>query len=152
VLVNPDFEILVYPEADEEASWRISLFAERLGSDRVKRYKLSRESLKRGIFAGLAREEILEFLERIAHRSLPPNVHFSIKEWTEGVEIVRLQKVRLLRAQTRSGADRIAEVLDANEVAHERLTETIVMVRGGKNERALMGLIEHFRENGLFVE
>ncbi len=152
ILVNPDFEILIYPESPEEASWTVSLFADRQGSDKVKRYKLSRESVKRGIVAGLTREDMIVFLEKNAHGAVPPNVLFSVKEWTDGVELVRLQKVHLLRAHSCGGADRLAAILEAREIPFERLNDTTVLVRGGKNERAVKDLQEHFRDHGLFVE
>jgi hypothetical protein len=152
VLVNPDFEILMYPEAPEEWVWLASLFADRLDSDHVKRYRLSRESVKRGIVAGLGREEILGFLETSARGQVPPNVLFSLGEWTDGVELVRQQKVTLLRAQSAAGAGRLAEILEEREVPHERLNDTTIMVRGQKNERAVKDLQEELRDAGLIVE
>ena len=152
VLVNPDFEILIYPDSDEEAVWTVSLFADRVDSNRVKRYRLTRESVKRGIVAGLEREEIVSFLERHAHGAIPHNVLYSLREWTEGVELVRRQKGLLLRAQTPSGAELLSKILEGREVPFERLNETTIMVRGGKNERAVTDLQEHFRDHGLYVE
>ncbi|HVR75987.1 MAG TPA: helicase-associated domain-containing protein [Planctomycetota bacterium] len=152
VLVHPDFEILIYPEAPEDVSWTLSLFADRLDSDRVKRYQLTRESVKRGIVAGLTREDMLGFLDTHAHGTPPPNVVFSVKEWTEGVEMVRVQKVHLLRAHSHRGADRVSRVLEEKQIPFERLNETTVMVRGGKNERAVKDLQGHFRDLGLYVE
>jgi len=153
MLVNPDFEILIYPEASEEASWTASLFADRVtGSDRVKRYRLTRESVKRGMVAGQTPEEMLDFLEANAHGTLPANVVFSLREWTEGVQLVRLQKVQLLRAQSGDGADLLGGILESNKIPYERLNDTTVMVRGGKNERAVKDLQAHFRDHGLFVE
>jgi hypothetical protein len=153
MLVNPDFEILIYPEAPEEVSWTVSLFADRLAeSDRVKRYQLTRESVKRGMVAGQTPEEMVEFLEANARGTLPPNVVFSVREWTAGVELVRLQKVELLRAQSGDGADRLGAILESKQIPYERLNDTIVMVRGGKNERAAKELQGHFRDHGLFVE
>jgi hypothetical protein len=152
VLVNPDYEILIYPDAVEEAVWMVSLFADRVDSNRVKRYRLTRESVKRGIVAGLEKEEIVTFLEKSAHGTIPHNVLYSLREWTEGVELVRRQKALLLRAQTPSGAELISKILEGHEVPYERLNETTIMVRGGKNERAVKDLQEHFRDHGLYVE
>ena len=152
VLINPDFEILVYPEAPEEASWMVSLFADRVNSDRVKRYRLSRESLKRGIVAGLHGDEILQFLEGNSRGPVPPNVAFSIREWTDGVEVVRRQKVTVLTAHSASGCERLRQILEARDVPHERLNDTTIMVRGVKNERLLKELEGEFEDLGLYVE
>lgn len=152
LLVNPDFEVLVFPEVPEETSWLMSFIADRIDSDRVKRYRLSRESVKRGVVAGLSPEEVLHFLETNTRGAVPPNVLFSLKEWTDGVEVVRRQKAVLLRAASAAGADRLVEILERHEVPLERLNETTLMVRGGKHERAVEQLREHFRDCGLFVE
>lgn len=152
LLVNPDFEILVYPEAPEEWSWRVSQFADRLDSDYLKRYRLTRDSVTRAIISGWKREEILEFLERSSYGSPPPNVLFSVREWTEGVEFVRKQKVLLLRARTKSGADRLASVLAEGDVPFERLGETMLAVRGARNERAVRERQRVLRDWGLIVE
>ena len=152
VFVNPDFEILLYPETPEELSWKASLFADRMGSETVKRYRLSRESVTRGIVAGLTGNDVLAFLEENAHGGAPPNVLYTVKQWTEDVEVVRQQKVLLLRSHSSGGAERLARILDEREVPHERLNDTTVMVRGGKNERKVKDLLEHFRDHGLHIE
>lgn len=152
LLVNPDFEILIFPEADEVLSWKTSLFADRIDSDRMKRYRLNRESLKRGVVAGLTPDEIVSFLGENARGALPPNVLYSVKEWTDGVELVRLQKVQLLRCATPRGADKLASLLEAKNVSCERLNETTIMVRGTKHEKALSTLQELLRDHGLYVE
>ena len=96
--------------------------------------------------------EVLAFLEEYAHGGPPPNVLYTVKQWTEDVEVVRQQKVLLLRSHSSGGADRLERILDEREVPHERLNDTTVMVRGGKNERRVKDLLEHFRDHGLHVE
>ncbi len=152
LLLNPDFEILVYPEAPDEWSWQVSQFADRLESDYVKRYRISRESVKRSIVSGWKRDEILEFLRQNSYGTPPANVLFSVREWTEGVEFVRKQKVLLLRGQTKTAADRLAGVLEESEIPFERLNETMLAVRGAKNERAVRERQGVLRDWGLIVE
>lgn len=152
LLLNPDFEILIYPEAPDEWNWQVSQFADRVGSDYVKRYRVTRESVKRAIISGWQRDEILEFLRQNSYGTPPANVLFSVREWTEGVEFVRKQKVLLLRAQTKTGADRLAGVLEESEIAYERLNDTMLTVRGAKNERAVRERQGVLRDWGLIVE
>lgn len=152
LLVNPDFEILVYPEAPEEWSWKVSQFADRLDSDYVKRYRVTRDSVRRAIVSGRKRDEILEFLGHNSYGTPPANVLFSLREWTEGVEFVRKQKVLLLRGQTKTGADRLASVLEESEIPYERLNDTMLAVRGARNERAVRERQGVLRDWGLIVE
>ncbi|MBN1443638.1 MAG: helicase-associated domain-containing protein, partial [Planctomycetes bacterium] len=154
LLVNPDFEVVAFPGSsrEEEVNLLLSRFADRLDSNHVKRYRLSRDSLKRGIISGLKSEEIKEFLELHSRVPLPPNVTFSLREWTDGVELIRKQKVMLLRASTAEGCRRLVKILEEREIEFEKLNDKIAMVRGSKSEKALRDLHEHFEKNGLFVE
>lgn len=152
LLVNPDFELLVYPEAPEEWNWIVSRFAERLGSDYVKRYRVSRDSLKRALSYGWGYKEIVDFLQQNAFGSVPPNVIFAIREWTEGIELVRQRRALLLRSQSNLGADRLEEVLERHQISYERLTDTVVTVHGVKNEQAVKALQAEFLDWGLIVE
>jgi len=153
-LVNPDFEVLVFPgmPLEDEANVALSRFADRQDSERVRRYRLTRESVTRGVLCGMTGDEILELLLRFSRADLPENVRFSVREWTDGVELVRRQKVLLLRSVTPEGMDRFVRMLDDKEMPYERLTATAVAVRGSRNEKAIRDLREDFRNEGLFIE
>ena len=152
LLVDPDFEILIYPEAPEEWNWEVSQFADRLESDYIKRYRISRESIKRAVVAGMSCEDITEFLRRSGHGSVPPNVMFSLREWTEGVEIIRKSRVTLLRGGKKEATDRLADALERREIPFERIGDVFLAVRGTKNERALKDLQGELRDWGLIIE
>lgn len=154
LLVNPDFEVMAFPgnSRQEEINLLLSKFADRQESDRVKRYRLTRESLERGIVAGLDGQAIRSFLEENIRAPLPSNVEFSLREWTEGVELVRKQRILLLRATSREGADRMQALLEERDIHHERLNERCVAIRGSKNERAVDELRDVCRKLGLLVE
>ncbi len=153
-LVNPDFEILVFPgmPLEDEANLSFSRFADRVESDRVKRYRLTRDSVKRGIVSGLSAGEIVDDLKRYSRADLPPNVDYTLREWTQGVQFVRCRKVSLLTSATKEGTDRLVEVLDESDIAHERLNDTCTAVRGSKNEKALRDLRESLKRLGLYME
>src|ERR1041384_7537197 len=54
LVVNPDFEILLFlGEREPELVLTLSQFADRKVSDRVKRYQVTAESVKRGVIAGM---------------------------------------------------------------------------------------------------
>jgi len=153
-LINPDFEVLVFPEMplEDEANLVLSRFADRLGSDRVKRYRLTRESVKRGICAGFTGAQLMDALREYGRNAMPPNVEFSVKEWSQGVEIFRREKVTLIRGESGEGLDRLTELFGHSEIAFERLNKKTVAVRGAKNEKAILGMAEELRQNALYVE
>ena len=153
-LINPDFEVLVFPEMplEDEANLVLSRFADRLGSDRVKRYRLTRESVKRGICAGFTGAQLMDALREYGRNAMPPNVEFSVKEWSQGVEIFRREKVTLIRGESGEGLDRLTELFGHSEIAFERLNKKTVAVRGAKNEKAILGMADELRQNALYVE
>ena len=153
-LINPDFEVLVFPEMplEDEANLVLSRFADRLGSDRVKRYRLTRESVKRGICSGFTAEQLLGSLKEYSRNEMPHNVEFSLKEWAQAVEILHRERATLFRGESLEAVDRLAEVFERQSIAFERLNDKVVAVRGAKNEKAAKDLGEEFRLQGLYIE
>jgi hypothetical protein len=153
-LINPDFEVLVFPgvSLEDEANLAFSRFADRQDSERVRRYRLTRDSVKRGVVCGMTGDEILGLLRQYSRTELPENVEFSVREWSDGVELVRRQKVLLLRSMSAEGMDHLVEMLEKREIPYERLTDTATTVRGSRNEKAIRDLRDEFRSVGLFIE
>ena len=153
LVVNPDFEILLFPgEREPELVLTLSQFADRKVSDRVKRYQVTAESVKRGVIAGMEVAGMIGFLEANSSSPLPSNVKYTVKEWAEGVEPIQRQRVLLLRARSKKGADRLAAILEANEVPFERFGDSAIVVTGVRGERALRELGDSLREQGLCLE
>lgn len=154
IVVNPDFEILLFPGGTgyEDANYALASFADRTASEWIKRFRLSSESVKRGVISGYAAAEILELLEKMSENPVPPNVTFSIREWADGVEPVLRQRVLLLKTRSSRGTDQLAEMLEEQEVPHERVGDTAVVIRGAKNERRIRQLQEILHNAGLILE
>jgi hypothetical protein len=154
LVVNPDFELLLFPGDKHEAelNYYLSAFAERTASDWVKRYRLTPESIKRGIISGYGAEAVTKFLEKHSESQLPANVRFSIREWAEGIEPILRQRVLLLKAQSERGLEELSKLLTAHEIPHEKVGERAVVVRGVRNERKIRELQETFQNAGLYLE
>ncbi len=154
IVVNPDYEILLFPGGKNEAdhNYMIGSFAERTGTEWVKRYRITRESVKRGVISGNAAEAIVEFLEGKCRTPIPANVKYSIIDWAQGVEPIIKQRTLLLKARSVEGADALCQILEDNSITHERVGEMAVTLRGTKQEKALMALQDTLRAAGLFLE
>jgi hypothetical protein len=154
VLVNPDFEIIQLPGGARhpEDCFVLNRFAERVGSDRVKRYRLTRESVKRAILAGMGLNDMLCFLRERAQKPIPGNVTYTVREWAEGLELIRRQRAVVLRSRTEDGMDRLADILAERDIAFERVGPTIALLRGLKAEKALLQCKDKLREEGLYID
>jgi len=82
LIVNPDFEIVVFPEAaTPDLLYALSRFAKRAKADRVSTYRMTRESVARAAAAGIGADDILEALERSARAEVPQNVAVTVRDW-----------------------------------------------------------------------
>jgi hypothetical protein len=154
LLVNPDFEVLQLPGGVRQAedSFILSRFAERVGSDRVKRYRLTRESVKRAILAGMGLSDTIRFLEDRAREPIPSNVTYTIREWAEGLELIRRHRAVVLRSRTEDGMDRLTDILAEKKIAFERVAPTMAILRGTKAERILLQCREKLRDEGIYID
>ena len=82
VIVNPDFELLLFPGDDlHEAVHVFDRFARRIKSDHVHQFRLERETVQAGIADGIGLAQILQELNDRARAPLPQNVLYSLEEW-----------------------------------------------------------------------
>jgi len=84
VIVQPDFEVLVFPGEDvHEVVHLFDSFARRTKSDHVHQFRLDRDTVLAGIADGLSGATILQELTDRARVPLPQNVLYSLEEWTQ---------------------------------------------------------------------
>ncbi len=84
VLVNPDFEILLFPGDDvHEAVHTFDRFARRLKSDHVHQFRLEAQTLRQGLGDGLTLEQIVRELNDRARAPVPQNVLYSLEDWAQ---------------------------------------------------------------------
>jgi hypothetical protein len=82
VIVNPDFEVLVFPGDDvHEAVHSIDRFAKRTKSDHVHQFKLSQASVRAGIDDGMTLAQMVAELQDRARAPIPQNVLYTLEEW-----------------------------------------------------------------------
>lgn len=82
VIVNPDFEILVFPGDDvHEVVHLLDRFARRLKSDHVHQFRLDKDSVMAGVADGVSLDRMLQELSDRARAPMPQNVLYSLEEW-----------------------------------------------------------------------
>jgi hypothetical protein len=84
VIVQPDFEILVFPGDDvHEVVHNFDRFATRTKSDHVHQFRLDQASVAAGLADGLTGAGIVQELTDRARVPIPQNVLYSLEEWTQ---------------------------------------------------------------------
>lgn len=81
LFLQPDFEILLPPEAPPHVRWRLELCAELVTRDRMSIYRLTRQSVIKAVRIGFTLEQINLFLKNHAMTGVPEHVHLALQQW-----------------------------------------------------------------------
>ena len=129
LVVNPDFEIILFPDADSyDLITELDRFAERTSSDSAYRYKLTEGSIEKAVAEGLDPSMILRTLSEHSRVEVPQNVIYSIMQWAENVKFVTHAVVAMLRGRNKEVIDRILHDKALKPRIIERLSPTVVLV------------------------
>ena len=84
LIVQPDFEILVFPGDDvHDVLHLFDRFARRTKSDHIFQFTIDRQSVEAGLEDGLSGEQIVQELNDRARVPLPQNVLYSLEDWAQ---------------------------------------------------------------------
>jgi predicted transcriptional regulator len=110
LVVQPDFEALLLQPSPRRI-WALSAFTQPVSLDRVSSYRITRQSIERGLSAGLALVQMTGFLEQHAGEPLPQNVAFEIETWAREFRKVRIRESLLIEPDDRASVATITEDL-----------------------------------------
>ncbi len=127
VVVNPDFELILFPGEDEhEAVHALDQFCERLKTDHIHHFRISRQSVQSALHEGVALSHIIQELSDRSRAPLPQNVVFSLEDWGDQAGVLVLDEDMVLTGRRAEVVERFA--------SHPRLAE---QVTGRKGDCAL---------------
>ncbi len=144
IVIQPNFEIVVPPEAAPHIVYELPRIAQLAKSDRASIYTLSQEALWRSLQAGDEIEHILAFLEKASERPLPQNVAYSLREWAAKHGQVVIEQVTLLTA----ASDALMAEIRANKklgLPVKSVISPLVVTLGEGDRRAL---VERMKKQG----
>ncbi|WP_436235995.1 helicase-associated domain-containing protein [Paenibacillus sp. LjRoot153] len=119
--VQPDFEVLLPPDASLSLEWGVAAFADLQNSDLVRTYRLTKESFRRALDHGLRSPDVIRILRDHAYYEVPEQVIITLQQWEEQKDKLYLADVTLLRCQS----NEVAEALLRNEKCRIMLGERI---------------------------
>jgi hypothetical protein len=131
VIVNPDFDLILYPGEDEhEAVHRLDRFAERTKTDQVYQFRLTRESVLSGLADGLTLKQIVQELQQRSRVPLPQNVAFTLEDWADGARILEVGR-RRLGARRPEPLDEALQSTQVQAMVGERESPTAARLKAG---------------------
>lgn len=119
--VQPDFEVLLPPDASLHLEWSIAAFADLQNADLVRTYRLTKESFQRALDHGLKSADIIHLLQENAFYEVPEQVVITLQQWEEQKDKLYVEDVTLLRCQSVD----VAEALLRNEKCRSLLGDRI---------------------------
>ncbi|GMV93231.1 MAG: hypothetical protein AMXMBFR82_30090 [Candidatus Hydrogenedentota bacterium] len=110
VVVQPDFEVIAYLDrCSPDLRRRLDLFCERLRGGPVSTYRLTQDSVYRGVRSGVSSDEFIRIIESHSSRPVPPNVREQFSTWDRKVAAVTIhRKCRVLEYPSESDATQAA--------------------------------------------
>jgi hypothetical protein len=141
--VQPDFEIFVPGESDLRKRWVLEGFADLISRDVVVRYRMSRESVYRGLKAGVTAERITGFLEEHSQKAVPQNVLFSLENWTSQYGNISFADVLLMRCDSEQVAQEIKLSPELAPLIKGSITARDLIISRKDRERVLRILERH---------
>jgi hypothetical protein len=130
LVVNPDFEVLVFPEGDVlELVHTLDRFAIRTKSEEVSHYRIMKEGVERAVVKGMAVDDILSFLSGHSRTPIPQNVEYSIKNWGEKICFAAQREVVLLEVESEEVLDRVLTLEPVREALLDRISPTAAALK-----------------------
>lgn len=149
VVVNPDFEVIVFPGDDEhQVVHEFDRFATRLKTDHIHHFRLSRESFQSGLRDGLNLSHVIHELGHRSRAPLPQNVVYSLEEWADQAGWLELDGAGVVHGRRAEIVDRFLALPQIREHVRERVDPTSARIEGVDWEQVDGAL----RDQGFLVE
>lgn len=139
--IQPDFEIFAPRDIPLNLRWQLEQVADLVSRDVVYRYRMTRESVYRGLKWGVMLKEILDFLARHAPRGLPQNVIHNLGTWSEHYGDIAFADVMLLRCRSEQVAREVKVLPELAPLIQGEVSPKDLIIARKHYERVL-GLLE----------
>ncbi len=148
LVVNPDFEVIHFPEGDVPVvAHTLGRFAVRTKSEHVAHYRIARETVERAVVKGFGAEEILAFLSANARTPVPQNVAYSIREWASRVRIAEQREGVILTTGDAAAMDAVLTVEAVRRLLVDRPAPSVAILRSRITD---FKVLDYLRRAGVY--
>lgn len=145
VVVNPDFEVVLFPDENSHALvYELDRFCERELTDSLYHYRITPQSLHRGIAEGMTLDGILDMLQERSRTPLPQNVTFSLESWARSDGMVTLKVDGRLVCDSPEILDRLEQHPEIERLVIEREDRGTLRLKTPVPEDELEGWVRDF--------
>ena len=133
VVIQPNFDVVfMSPSPRAEAS--LASFAQRQGHGVGALFKITKKSILTAAAAGMSADNLLDTLNGISTKDVPPNVTREIRGWFDQCRRVTVSRAMLVRCPD---AETAARVLSAAGKRATAITDTLIELEDTKANAAL---------------
>ncbi|MFP4057359.1 MAG: helicase-associated domain-containing protein [Candidatus Brocadiia bacterium] len=148
LMVNPDFEVMLFPEPGHVALLhRLCAFCEREKSEVTLHLRITRESVRRAVLRGLDAEGMVATLRQHCRVPLPQNIEYSVRTWADSVHPAEVRTCHVLELPRAELVDAVLQLPQVRPLVERRLSPTAAVLRrkhlGPEAEEALKELGIH---------
>lgn len=155
VLVNPDFEIILFCEGlpGQRLELSLSRFGDRVSAERIRRYRVTRETVRYGIRSGLSVEQMQKLLEEASDYPLPESIGVDLRDWGKDLDWISARPAVWLSGVRSDRAEEVRECLSEQGYQCYPCGNDGLTVVSSDRERAvdLSSILELLRERGWLV-
>lgn|GEM_PF-5295684 len=134
-VVQPNFEVTVFPETKHGTLFYLSKFSEVKSHDRVVIYLLTKASVLGALDNGLKIDEIIEFLNVNSQNDMPQNVIYTLRGWGSNYGGVKLMRGTFFEAD-KELTDQIKKRIEPHVI--KEVTPSMTIIERGDIVRDLM--------------
>lgn len=100
IVVQPNFEVIVPPDASPYDRFQLDRIAERVTNEETRIFRLTRRSVQDALEQGVELEEMLSFLEQRSTQAIAQNVLASLRDWAGTQRRLSLRRAAILSAES----------------------------------------------------
>ena len=105
--IQPDFEVFAPRDISLDKRWQLECIADLVSRDVVFRYRITKNSVYRGLKWGTSLESIMKFLQEHSPKGIPQNVIQDLETWTEQYGKITFTDVLLMRCKSKQIAQEL---------------------------------------------
>ncbi|HPD17280.1 MAG TPA: helicase-associated domain-containing protein [Planctomycetota bacterium] len=129
LLVNPDAEVILFPEEGHlELLHRLCAFCERGKNEVTLHLRITQESVQKAVLRGLTPDAILATLARNNRAPLPQNIEYSVRNWAAGVHPAKVCTLHVLEVHSAEALDAALRLPEVAPLVVRRLSPTAAVL------------------------
>ncbi|MGA9347836.1 MAG: helicase-associated domain-containing protein [Anaerolineae bacterium] len=148
MMIQPDFTIIAPAEGSLYDRFQLERIAAWQSSGESYVYRITRDSLARGLRQGIKIEMVLAFLKRVSGDKVPRNVVSALQNWDKKRGQIRLRKTLLLQVESELTLEELSTLPPIRAYLREIISPKAAIVA----EEDWPKLLDELRKLGYFPE